>query len=284
MEPRPLTNIYPVMLRRHPVTSFFVLTFAISWGLAGMFWVLRSLGLGFLSGGRPGLGAQLLFLLAVWGPNFSAVLIIWIIDGQHGLRELFSRLSPRRASAVWWAAALLVPLGVQAVTILLAKPFAEVGFAHLAPNSLTSLLTFLGLSVIGGPLGEELGWRGFALPRLIERMTPLSASLLIGVAWAAWHIPVLVVPQIQQAFLPPGFPVLAFPVYVLAASVLSGWIYLRGGQCLWLAALFHLALLWGVHAVSRDPLPALVWGGAVAYLVAAALAAVDPFMRRRHHA
>ena len=70
----------------------------------------------------------------------------------------------------------------------------------------------------------------------------------------------LVVPSIQQAFLPPGFPILAFLFYTIFASVLIGWIYLRGGQCMLLPVLFHLALLWGVHVLSRDPLPALVWG------------------------
>jgi membrane protease YdiL (CAAX protease family) len=261
--------------------AFFAITFGISWGLAAIFWILKSLGLGFLNGDQPGLPARILFLLAVWGPNFSALLVTWMIGGWSELRTLFSRLSPRRAGAGWWMIAVLLPLALQAASVLLAKPFAEVGFARLAPDGWTVLLTFLGLSLIGGPLGEELGWRGFALPRMTRRMTPLMATLLIGLAWGAWHIPVLVVPQIQQAFLPPGFPILAFPMYTVAASVLIGWIYLRGGQCLWLAVLFHLVLLWGVHALSRDPLPALVWGGVAAYFAAALLAALAPIMRRR---
>jgi len=92
---------------------------------------------------------------------------------------------------------------------------------------------------------------------------------------------VLVVPSIQQAFLPPGFPILAFLFYTIFASVLIGWIYLRGGQCMLLPVLFHLALLWGVHVLSRDPLPALVWGGVAAYFVAAIPVAFTPIMRRR---
>ncbi|MGK7870541.1 CPBP family intramembrane glutamic endopeptidase [Falsiroseomonas sp. E2-1-a20] len=269
------------MLRRNPILAFFAITFGISWGLAVIFWILKSLGLGFLNDEQPGLPARILFLLAVWGPNFSAVLVTWMIGGPGALRDLFSRLSPRRAGAGWWATAVLLPLGLLAISVLMAKPFADVGFARLAADSWTALLTFLGLSLIGGPLGEELGWRGFALPRMIKRMTPLTATLLIGLAWGAWHLPVLVVPQIQQAFLPPGFPILAFPLYTTAASVLIGWIYLRGGQCLWLAVLFHLVLLWGVHSLSRDPLPALVWGGVAACFAAAILAALAPIMRRR---
>ncbi|MBU8536617.1 CPBP family intramembrane glutamic endopeptidase [Falsiroseomonas tokyonensis] len=269
------------MLQRNPTLAFFTITFGISWGLAAIFWILSSLGLEFLNGDQPGLFARGLFLLAVWGPNFSAVLVTWRIGGRDGLRDLFSRLSPRRAGAGWWTIAVVLPIALLAISVLLAKPFADVGFARLAPDSWTVLLTFLGLSLIGGPLGEELGWRGFALPRMAKRMTPLAATLLIGLAWGAWHLPVLVVPQIQQAFLPPGFPILAFPLYTTAASVLIGWIYLRGGQCLWLAVLFHLVLLWGVHALSRDPLPALVWGGVAAYFAAAILAALAPMMRKR---
>lgn len=269
------------MLTRHPIASFFALTFAWTWGLAALYLLLLGRYPDLLGEDGAAWISTAGFFLAIWGPSLAALLMTAILEGRPGLRDLLGRLVRIRPGGAWWAVALGLPIGLQALAILLASPMAEVGFAQLAPDGVVPLLVFLGVSLLGGPLGEELGWRGFALPRLSRRMSPLAASLLVGAAWAAWHLPVLVVPPIAEKFLPPGFPAEAFVVIAICAAVLITWILRRGGQCLGLAVLFHLGVLWGVHVLSRDPPPALVWAGAGVYLLAALVVAAGPGMHRR---
>jgi uncharacterized protein len=130
-------------------------------------------------------------------------------------------------------------------------------------------------------LGEELGWRGYALPRLLERLSPLVASLIVGVVWWLWHLPTFVIagtPQFRQ-------PVVAFLIMTTAYSILMSWTFLHTRGSVLIATLFHGAVnisqgffLAGTDPASRYWWLALAYGGAA---VALAVVLGSGLSRRR---
>jgi membrane protease YdiL (CAAX protease family) len=96
-------------------------------------------------------------------------------------------------------------------------------------------LLFLTILVIGGPLGEELGWRGYLLPEMLARGGPFRASLLVALAWFVWHVPLFWLEGAAQK----GGSLILFGVSVAASSVLFTWIYVGSGKSLLAALLVH---------------------------------------------
>ena len=173
-------------IKRHPVATYFVLTFAISWG-----------GLLLVIGGPAGLPATpeefdrlmpLVVLTYVAGPSIASLLLTGLICGRTGLREVFSLLFWWRVDARWYAVALLTAPLLTAVIFfalsLLAPGFLPVIVTTDDKASLLLLAIVVGL--VGGFL-EELGWTGFAIRRLNPRHGVLTTGLIVGVLWGASH-------------------------------------------------------------------------------------------------
>src|SRR5215203_4573721 len=155
-------------VRRHPIITFFVLTYALTWG--------------FLPLG----------IFGTTGPLIAALIVISITQGLSGLRDLGSRMIRWRVGWVWYALAIGLPLAVHLLTVGL-----NVGLGAAAP-SLSQFSPLSGLIVVfavrlidplDGPMGEEPGWRGFALPRLQADRSPLVATLILAVLVTIWHVP-----------------------------------------------------------------------------------------------
>lgn len=108
--------------------------------------------------------------------------------------------------------------------------------------------------IVGGPLGEELGWRGFLLPMLRRTHGPLAASLLVGAAWAPFHLPAMLSGPVTGQR-----PVAQFVIWVFAASVLFTWMYERTGGSVLLVTLFHA----GLNTAASLLMP--LFGGGAAY-------------------
>ena len=149
----------------------------------------------------PGLlPTTLVLLLASWIPNVVGVLVTARTDGRAGLSQLFARIVRWRFSWAWYAAALLLPVAA----VLLAIGGGAL-FGVAPPRIITDPGVFLPLlliNVLAGPLGEELGWRGTALPRLLTRWGALSASLMLGVAWWTFHTPGFLLGLFSPGFHP----------------------------------------------------------------------------------
>ena len=229
-------------LKRHPVWAYFGLTFAISWG--GVLLVMSG------SAGMSGVRAQdnPLFPLAVMamlaGPSMTGILLTGIIDGRHGLRAFQSHLLKWRVGGRWYGVALLAaPVAATAVTLSLSL---------LSPEFLPSLIVaddkgavlLLGL-VMGMAAGffEELGWTGFAIPRLRLRYGVLATGLIVGLLWSGWHLLVVIWGMGDRAgTVPLGVFVIVdglagLPVF----RVLMVWVYDRT-ESLLLAMLMHVSL------------------------------------------
>ncbi|MEJ2287053.1 MAG: CPBP family intramembrane metalloprotease [Deinococcales bacterium] len=172
-------------LERHAVLAYSVLTLLISWGCLAL-----ALGPRAFPASADQLESVTAGLAILAGPTLAALLLTSVLDGAVGLRSLRSRLLRWRVPLGWYAVALLIAPAVAAAT--------SFGLALFAPNYLPAILTsgdqggLLTAAVASGimiGLFEELGWTGFAVPRLRQHHDALRTGLLLGVVWGAWHFP-----------------------------------------------------------------------------------------------
>lgn len=185
--PTSTTKLSLGFIKRHPVLTFYALTFAISWG--GILLVIGG------PGSIPGSPEQIerLFpfaLVALFaGPSVASLLTTALVDGKAGLRELRGRLLRWPVGARWYAAALL-PAPVLVTVILLALSLASPAFLPgliTTDDKVTLLLLGIAGALIGGGFLEELGETGFAVHRLRRRYRPLTTALIVGTLWGVWH-------------------------------------------------------------------------------------------------
>ena len=171
-------------LERHQVSAFFVLAYGFSW-------LAELLLFGVL--GQP---AALTVPVITFGPTVGAVVLTAALEGRAGLRQLWARIRQWRVDRRWYGAALvLIPLSYLAGTLVLPGAFASYTPESIVRLLITWLIVLTVGGVIGGPLGEEPGWRGFALPRLQAQLGPLGGTLLLGFVWAGWHFPQFLMPE-----------------------------------------------------------------------------------------
>ncbi len=203
-------------IRRHPLVAFFALAFGLAWAILVPM-TLASHGLVPFPAGNEALP---LLIFMGYGPTIAAVLVSAAVSGRAGISALLKRLLIWRVGWRWWAAALFLngaiilgALGLYGLTGHAVPPLPALGPALL----LDVVVTFL---IVGLINGEEVGWRGFALPRLQERHDPLEASLLLGVVWTAWHLPYFF--WIGHPLASTPFP--AFVLFTLAGSVVLTWL------------------------------------------------------------
>jgi len=173
--------------------------------------------------------------LVPWGPTIAALIVTGLAYGRHELGRLALQMVRWRVHPVWYAVALLGPLVLLGVPVLVlmatgVRPEVTEPFPGIA----VLLLVFAVRFAFGGALGEEAGWRGFLLPRVRRRYGLLAASLVVGVVWMAWHLPLFLSgPATDQR------PPLLFALWGLGLSVVFAWIYERTGGNLLVVMLFH---------------------------------------------
>jgi uncharacterized protein len=180
-----------------------------------------------------------------------ALLPAWVVwcsfSRRRGVRELLQTLVAWRVPPIWYLVALLLPVLISAAGIaliaLLGQPLPP--WPRTEPvGALLPLLitTFAATLLYGGPLGEEVGWRGYALPRLQARYSPLMASLLLSVAWGLWHVP-LHLQGVYHGIFPDGLPGIVLRIVTtVPTTIMFTWLYNRTQGNLWLVILLHTAL------------------------------------------
>jgi uncharacterized protein len=193
-------------------------------------------------------GGSPLYMLGLCGPLIAAVVTTAIQNGRTGLRDLVARMVRVRVGAMWWLAALGLPLAVAAATYVVLIGYSVFLLAPIEVPSWRSLGQFNGfpvsnalgmwaMLVIVNGYGEETGWRGFLLPQLQRGHSPLVAGLLVGGFWAVWHVPALFVTESYRLMPLAMIPMLFLGV--ICGSLLLTWLYNRGRQSIALVAVWH---------------------------------------------
>jgi membrane protease YdiL (CAAX protease family) len=232
------------LLARHPLVSFFVMAYAFTW-IVWSPWVLGQDGAGLLPIKISQAASGYLNAAAILaGPTLAAFIMTATTEGRAGVRRLLGRLVLWRVGIRWYLFALLgVPLIMLLGTIVYSMDLPKLG-ALGGPSYLVSYLaTFVLVTVLGGPLFEEIGWRGFALPRMERLHGPLLASLILGVLWALWHLPDFLVPS--WAASSGGGGIVGITLFTLTAitfTIVITWVFNNTRASLLLAILVHASI------------------------------------------
>lgn len=252
-------------LNQHAVIAFFVLAFTLSWAVE---LPLAASAQGWLAVPVP----SALHYLASFGPLVAALVLTAATEGRPGLRHLLAGLVKWRVGLGWILVSTLAPIALFVVA-------AVVGYAttrtwpDLALLGVVDYLPYLG---VGGAftlwmltfgVGEEVGWRGYALPRLQQGHTALSATLILGGVWALWHLPAFFYKDTYVAMgLVAGLPLLLLAI--LAASIIFTWLYNSTRGSLLMVILFHsLFDLLSVSTAGGDNAPAIMSAGVMIWAV-----------------
>src|SRR5215210_1320970 len=227
-------------IRRHPIITFFVLTYALSW------WAVPFGG----------------FIPA--GPLIAALIVIPITQGLSGLKALGSRMIRWRVRWYWYALAIGLPLAVHLITVAL-----NVGLGAPAPSlaqfsPLSGLIVVFAVRLINpldGPMGEEPGWRGFALPGLQADRSPLLSTLILALLVTIWHVPLFFL----EGGLQPSV-VLGGVLGPFAFTFVASWLFNHTGGSVLVAIIMHAAegtvhpeALWSASAAQVGLLYSVVY-------------------------
>lgn len=217
-------------LKRHALVTGIILMFLLTWPID-----LSNSGL------MPFKVPFILYLFLGWGFIVAAVLMTWLTLGGRAVAQLLRRYFQWRVRWTWYLALLIMPaiavLGVFLNAALSGVPadFSKVAADQLRPSGFSRLafaLPFFVLDLISN--GEEIGWRGYVLPRLQAKYSALGAALLTGVIWGLWHLPKLVTHWDWSYFA-------LFMLDTIAKAVFLAWMYNGTGGSLLLVAMAHSA-------------------------------------------
>lgn len=230
-------------VRRHPLLAFFVLAYGLSWP-AWTPYVLSGNGLGLLPFSFPSLlgTTQLAGVLpgAYLGPVSAAFLVTALAEGRAGLRAWRGRLLRFRVRWTWWVGvALAVPLVIVLTTLLVP---GALGQARAFPLSLLlAYIPMLALQVVTTAFAEEPGWRDFALPRLQRARGPVLGTVILGLLWGGWHLPLFLSAWGDYPHASPLQPVV-FVAGCVPLSLVMTWVFNRTGQSVPLVMLLHASI------------------------------------------
>ena len=258
-------------IRNHPFATFLVVAFGFAWFM----WLLEAF--------YP--HSTAFIPSPTFGPLIAALIVLAFTRGKSGVKELLGRMVRWRVGLGWYAVAFLLPtiLALVAVyTNVLLLGAAAPSAAELGKWPLIMLLYPL-LLIFDGPLGEEPGWRGFALPALQAGRSALVASVVLGVIVVLWHVPKLM--------LDPSFRPVPFALFTVAGAILFTWIYNSTDGSVLLTTLFHGSInaiggQFFFSMFSGADLTRLWWLTAAVYCVAAIVVVVvagPEHLSRKHN-
>lgn len=237
-------------IQRHQIGAYFVLAYGITWG--GILAMLAAKG--FRLDSFQVADVMLIFLAMLLGPCVSSLLLTITLDGRAGLRDLWAGLTRWRVGVLWWLIALLtIPtllLTILSLLRIIVAPTYTPGFRLIG--------VIVGL-IAGGC--EEIGWTGFATPRLLKRHSPLVAGLILGLLWAMWHMLADLAGNIH-AMGSAGWIhwfVIYWVLVLTAYRILMTWLYTKTRSLL-VAQLMHASHTgWLFTLTPAAPISGMLW-------------------------
>jgi uncharacterized protein len=241
------------LVRRHPLITFFVLTYAITW----VFVPFGSFG--------------------AFGPLIAALIVIPLTQGVAGLKELGLRMIRWRVRWYWYVVAIGIPLGVVLLTVGLNVALGASAPSLVQLSSVSTILLVFAvrlLNPVDGALGEEPGWRGFALPGLQSTLSPLVATLILGVLVTGWHVPLLFLEEGLQPSI-----IVGFLLGTVAVTFWYAWLFNHTGGSVLITIVSHAAQgtiqIGGLWSAGADLAQAMLLNGVVLSIVAIGLVVFD---------
>lgn len=260
------------------VWLFFAVAYAFSW----VFWIpiaLAAHGVALPAGLANFLAGPL--NPAAFGPLFSAFLLTFLQQGGKGILQLLKRGIDFRFKKIWLIAILLLPLvlfgGSVWVSILAGVRPIDLSVVSNPPYA---LIAFFVILFTAGPLQEEFGWRGYALPRLQSRFNALTSSIILGFFWWLWHLPAVFIPG---RFMADNLMVfLLMLVVITLASILFTWIYNNTNGSVLAAILTHTSMNWSIWLAMPDMKMDLPTSGFMAGALAVAVLVIVKIWSAAH--
>lgn len=202
------------LVRRHQLTAFFSLALGLTWLAFIPFWLSNGDSIPWFT----------------FGPIVSAFIVAALSGGWASVKAILASMVKWRVHPLWYAVAFGLPFATQLASILINPLFGAASPAWSNIPAMSQMLPIIALyAVFSGPLGEEPGWRGFAVPRLLASHSALTGSLILGVIWAIWHFPLGLVGDLS----------VHGTINVLLAAVVFTWLYQNTGSVL-LAFIMHV--------------------------------------------
>jgi membrane protease YdiL (CAAX protease family) len=225
------------LLRRFPLVSFFVLSylfFLIAILIIGAVVSLTSVSVIFMG---------LLIAFASWTPNLAAVVVTAVTKGKTEAKRLFTGWLKRPVNH-WWYLFGFTPILIAFVSVGLFAILGDVSVPEVTTELNTSTFALMiFFHIIQGATGEELGWRGFALPGLQKRFSPLVSAIILGLIVSGWH-------GLLHLVSPTGIPEWQFWLLMISYSVIVTWAYNKSKGSVLIAILFHFAFNFSLELVS----------------------------------
>lgn len=242
VQPTPATSSVGLWgwVKRHTIASYFILAYAGSWLVEAPL-LASQRGFGWLTLPEPLLLFIFLFA-AYFGPLLAALVVTGVTEGRAGVKRLLGRIVQWRVGLIWYLVPILgFPLLFLGAYSLFIGPAPLIALVQNWPLLLSSYLPLLLFGILFPSLGEEPGWRGFALPRLQLRYGALVGTLILGVLHAFWHLPAYFLPG---AILPGAFDLSVFisnSLAIIAFTVLWTWLFNNARGSILIAIIAHSA-------------------------------------------
>ncbi len=227
-------------MKKNSLLYYFIFAYAISWTI----WLpIVAAKQGWVSWSVP----NALYYAGSFGPMIAALIVTALTEGRAGLRNLFSRVVKWRVDLRYYAFAIGGPAALFILAFLLNRVISG-DWSNLAllgkPDYLPNLSPFgvLGLWLITYGLGEEIGWRGFALPHLQKTRTAASSTLILALLWAGWHLPAFLFRDTYQALGILGYPM--FTIMLVFTAMVFTWLYNSTHGSIFIVVIFHAVFNW----------------------------------------
>ncbi len=229
--------------------KFFALTYAVAW----VFFIVAS---------PQVMGLRFLFLLGAFTPGLIALSLTAQAEGGAGVRALLRRVLEWRVGVRWYVFAVSYMAAIK-LTAALGQRLATGAWPRFANLTWYVIVAVIVISTLF-QAGEEIGWRGYALPRLAARFGFARASVLLGVIWACWHLPLFFIPGVDKQ----GQSLAVYVLQVTALSVAMTWLYVHTNGSLLLVMLMHASV-----NNTKDIVPSAVPGATNPFALSSSLVA-----------
>ena len=249
-------------LKEHSLIAYFILIYVVSWTIWSP---IVASAQGWVKWNVP----YALYYFGSFGPMLAALIITALTEGRFGIRDLLRRTIKWRMEVRYYAFAILVPMGLFTLARLLNRVITSewpnlnlLGKADYLPY--LGPLGVLGLWLFTYGLGEETGWRGFALPHLQKNRSAASATLILAMLWATWHLPAFLFRDTYVELGLFGFPM--FAIMMIFSTMVFTWLYNSTQGSVFIVIIFHAVFNWlsvseagGQFAVSLMSAPLVLW-------------------------